>query len=107
MRLACIKQCAVLRELRCIASRAATGEAAVRSAEERVVDQDAMIPNETGELPLAFSFEVARKPNGWWHVTAKNHHVGCYLIGMDLGALLHEAPYVLNHLLKLDGPKPA
>src|ERR1700722_7387473 len=37
MRLACIKQCAVLRELRSVTPCSATGEAAVRSAEERVV----------------------------------------------------------------------
>ena len=39
MRRACIKQCAVLRELRGIAPGAAAGEAAVRLSEERVRDR--------------------------------------------------------------------
>lgn len=64
-------------------------------------------PDDTDQLPDVTTFEVTRKPNGWWRITACQHHIGCYLIGRDLRSLMHEAPSALNQLLKLDGPIPA
>ena len=66
-----------------------------------------LIPDDTDKLPEVTTFHVTRKPDGWWTITARRHHAGLYMVGRDLAALMHEAPSVLNHLLKLDGACPA
>lgn len=63
-----------------------------------------MIPDGTDHLPEEFSFTVKRMPDGFWKVTSAAVHDGLRMAGQDLGALLFDAPHVLNHLLKLDGP---
>lgn len=57
-------------------------------------------------LPDVLTVKIARMPDGWWKVTAPAHHVGLYMVGRDLSALISGVPEALGGLLALDGQVP-
>lgn len=64
-------------------------------------------PSDLSGLPERFTFEIERKPDGWWKVSAPASHIGLFVANQDLLQALSEAPGALAQILRLDGPTPA